>query len=77
VSELEQVTQLCIRLGSPSDQAATMAKQLLKRAEQISAARGIRREEAMAQLLQILIQGRQGEVPAAFRSPAPPSKQEP
>lgn len=55
-----------------------MAGQLLKRADQISAERGIRREEAMAQLLQILVQGRQGEVPPAFKPPGPPSsKQEP
>lgn len=76
VSEIEQVIELCVRLGAAPDQAATMAKQLLKRAEQISVERGIRREEAMAQLLQILVQGRQGEVPAAFKPPAPPSKQE-
>jgi hypothetical protein len=74
VSEIEKVTELCVRLGAPSDQAATMAKQLLKRAEQISAERGIPREDAMAQLLQIVVQGRQGEVPAAFKPPTPPSK---
>ncbi len=74
MSELEKVTALCVRLGSPPEQAATMARQLLKRADQISAERGIRREDAMAQLLQILVQGRQGEVPAAFKPPIPPSK---
>jgi hypothetical protein len=74
VSDLEKVTELCIRLGSSPEQAATMARQLLKRADQISAERGVPREEAMAQLLQILVQGSQGEVPAAFKPSIPPSK---
>ena len=69
MSELEQVIALCARLGAPPAQAATMAKQLLKRADQLAAERGIRREEAMAQLLQILVQGSQGEVPGAFKPP--------
>jgi hypothetical protein len=71
VSELEQVTELCTKLGAAPEQAATMAKQLLKRADQISIERKIPREQAMAQLLQILVQGRQGNVPAAFKPPAP------
>jgi hypothetical protein len=75
VSELEKVTGLCVRLGASPEQAAIMARQLLKRADQISAERGIKREEAMAQLLQILVQGRQGEVPAAFKPPESPSKE--
>ena len=72
MSDLEKVTQLCAKLGAPPAQAATMAAQLLKRAEQISAERGITRETAMAQLVQILIEGRQGNVPPAFQPP--PSK---
>jgi len=51
-----------------------MAAQLLKRAEQISAERGVTPEAALAQLLEILVQGRQGNVPPAFKPPAPPSK---
>ena len=74
MSDLEKVTQLCTKLGASPAQAATMAAQLLKRAEQISAERGITREVAMAQLLQILIEGRQGNVPPAFQPPTPPSK---
>jgi hypothetical protein len=76
VSELEKVTQLCVRLGATPDQAVVMAAQLLKRADQISAERGLGREEAMAQLLEILVQGRQGVVPAAFKPPAPSSEQQ-
>jgi hypothetical protein len=74
VSDLEKITQLCVRLGAGPDQAATMAAQLLKRSEQISAERGIPREAALAQLLEILVQGRNGSVPPAFKAPEPPSK---
>ncbi|MEJ1973565.1 MAG: hypothetical protein WDM96_14215 [Lacunisphaera sp.] len=74
MSELEKITQLCVRLGAGPDQAATMAAQLVKRADQLSADRGITREAAMAQLLEILVQGRQGVVPPSFQPPAPPSE---
>jgi len=74
VSDLEKITQLCVRLGAGPDQAATMAAQLLKRADQLSTERSITREAAVAQLLEILVQGRQGVVPPAFKPPAPPSK---
>ena len=46
-----------------------MAAQLLKRAEQISAKRGISREAALQELLEIVVKGRGGEVPARFASP--------
>jgi hypothetical protein len=70
VSELEKITELCVRLGATPALAATMARQLVKRADQISADRGITREAAMAQLLKILVEGRQGKVPAEFKPPA-------
>ena len=53
MSELEQLTQLCERLGAPPAQAAAMAGQLLKRAEQIAAERGGTREAALKRLLVI------------------------
>jgi hypothetical protein len=71
VSELEKVTELCTALGAAPGQAVTMARQLIKRADQIAAERSISREEAMNQLLQILVQGRQGKVPEEFKPPAP------
>ena len=71
MSELEQLVQLCGRLGAPPAQAATMAAQLLKRADQLAAERGIPREEALRGLLEVLVKGRAGEVPARF---APPPK---
>lgn len=70
MSELEKITQLCVRLGAAPEQAATMAAQLLKRSEQLAASRGLSREEAMRQLLEILIQGRQGNVPPGFQPPS-------
>jgi hypothetical protein len=69
--ELQKITAICSRLGAPPEQAATMARQLLKRADQLSAERGLTREAALAQLLQILVDGRQGNVPPGFQ---PPSK---
>ena len=53
-----------------------MASQLLKRADQISRERGVPREQALAQLLQIVVEGRQGNVPPAFQPPVTPSKEQ-
>ena len=72
MTELEQLTQLCERLGAPRAQAATMAAQLLKRAEQIAAERGVAREVALKGLLEIVVKGRAGEVPAALAPPRQP-----
>ena len=63
MTEFEQLTQLCEKLGSPSDQAKTMAGQLQKRATQLAAERGIAREAAMKYLLDLVVQGRRGENP--------------
>ncbi|MBS0631688.1 MAG: hypothetical protein JSS11_07215 [Verrucomicrobia bacterium] len=71
MTELEQLTALCARLGAEPAQAATMAAQLLKRAEQLAADRQIPRTEALAYLLNLVVQGRNGEVPPAFRPPSP------
>lgn len=69
MTELEQIAQLCERLGAPRTQAVTMAAQLLKRAEQQAVERGVTREAALARLLDLLVKGRAGEVPAEFRPP--------
>jgi hypothetical protein len=73
MTEHEQLTALCERLGAPPAQAATMAAQLLKRADQLAVQRGIAREVALKGLLDVLIKGRAGEVPPPF---APPPKPE-
>jgi hypothetical protein len=69
MTELEQLTQLCERLGAPRVQAAIMAAQLAKRATQLASERGLTREVAMARLLEAVVKGRAGAAPA---SPAVP-----
>jgi hypothetical protein len=69
MTENDKLTRLCQSLGASPAQAAVMAAQLLKRAEQISAQRGISREAALQELLEIVVKGRAGEVPARFEAP--------
>lgn len=64
MNEVEQLTLAFERLGAPHAQAATMATQLLKRADQLARERGITREAALARLLDVVVKGRAGEVPA-------------
>lgn len=71
MNELEQLTELCARLGAPRAQAAVMAAQLLKRSEQLAAERGTTREAELKRLLELVTQGRAGEVPKDFVAPPP------
>lgn len=74
MTEQEQMVELCVRLGAPRAQAVTMATQLLKRADQLAAERGVTREMALRGLLEVLVKGRAGEVPPQFSAPPrPPS----
>ena len=66
MTEREQLERLCQSLGADPAQAAVMAGQLLKRADQIAHERGISREFALKGLLDIVVKGRAGEVPARF-----------
>lgn len=77
MDELQQLATLCQRLGAPPAQAATMARQLLKRAEQIAAQRGQSREEALDRLLRLTMQGASGEVPPEFQPPDQKSSDKP
>lgn len=61
MNETEQLTELCRRLGASPAQAATMAAQLLKRADQLAQERGIERTAALAYLIDLVIKGRSGE----------------
>ena len=70
MDELAQLTKLCGGLGATPVQAAAMARQLIKRADQLVAERGQTREEVMAYLLRLVVQGRSGEVPKEFQPPA-------
>ena len=72
MSELEQLTEVCARLGAERTQAATMAAQLLKRAAQLAAERGVSRETALANLLQLVVQARTGG--ASVDTPPRPSR---
>lgn len=63
MTEAEQLTQLCERLGAPRAQAETMAAQLAKRVTQLAVERGLTREVAMARLLEAVVKGRAGEAP--------------
>ena len=73
MSEDGQLRALCERLGASPAQAATMAAQLLKRAGQLAAERGMPREAALAHLLNVVVKGRNGEVPAEFAPPPGPA----
>lgn len=71
MDELTRLTGLCGKLGATPAQAETMARQLIKRADQLSAERGQSREETMAYLLRLVTQGRSGAVPPEFQPPPP------
>ena len=72
MTELEQLTRLCEGLGASRAQAGTMAAQLLKRAAQLAGERGVTREAALKRLLDLVVQGRAGQVPAEFAPQPPP-----
>ncbi|MBM3866286.1 MAG: hypothetical protein FJ381_10410 [Verrucomicrobia bacterium] len=74
MNELEQLIQLCARLGASPAQAPVMAAQLSRRADQLALERSIPRADALASLLEVVVQGRAGEVPARFRTPAGPAE---
>ncbi len=65
MTELEQLTLFCQRLGADAAQALTMATQLQKRATQMAVARNVTREVAMNYLLELVLKGRQGETSLA------------
>lgn len=61
-SELEKLTALLRHLGAEAPAADVMAKQLLKRADQMAQERSINRIEALDYLLKVTIAGRDGRV---------------
>ncbi len=77
MSELTQLTELCRRMGAPRPQAEAMARQLIKRTDQLAAERGQTREEVMAYLLRLVVQGRNGSVPPEFQNETPRSGTQP
>jgi len=73
MSELEQLTALCRRLGAEPTQASTMAAQMLKRADQLVLERGLERTAALSYLVELVMKGRSGEPPPEFPPSFPPS----
>lgn len=69
MSEFEQLAGLCRSLGATAGPAEVMARQLMKRADQLVLERGQSREEAMAYLLRLVVEGRSGVVPPEFQPP--------
>lgn len=77
MNELDQLTELCVKLGAERGAAVTMAAQLQKRATQFASERGVTREQAMHYLLEVLVKGRQGESLQDLSVPRPtPSMRE-
>ncbi|MSU66816.1 MAG: hypothetical protein EXS38_12120 [Opitutus sp.] len=74
MTELERLSQFCEALGAPRAQAEAMAAQLLKRADQQAAERGVTCEAALQRLLDLVTQGRSGKVPEEFAAPPLDSK---
>jgi hypothetical protein len=68
MDELTKLTEFCGKLGASPQQADAMARQLLKRADQLAVERNQSREECMAYLLRLVVQGRAGVVPPEFSS---------
>ena len=61
--DLAQVTALFVQLGAQTEQASILAKQLLKRAEQLSIERKISLVVSTDSLLRQVIRARQGLPP--------------
>lgn len=61
MDEVEQVSTMLQQMGASEAQARVMAGQLLKRAAQIAEERGIKKVAALAELLQLVRSGREGE----------------
>ena len=68
--ELVQIKTLLSRLGASDVASDVMARQLVKRADQWVEERGINRVEAMRQLLELVVTGRSGGLPASFEAPS-------
>lgn len=69
MDELAALREFFQRLGADSTQADVMARQLAKRADQVATQRGIPREQALAELLRKVAEGRAGNAPEAGPKP--------
>ena len=60
--ETEQVSKIFLNLGAEKKLAIQMAKQLIKRAEQVQKNNGISKAEALQELLEVAVYGAQGRL---------------
>lgn len=60
--DIANLTSILQRLGAEESSAEVMAKQLLKRADQMAVERSTTRIEALDYLLKVTIAGREGQV---------------
>ena len=74
MDELTKLTEYCCALGAAPPQAEVMARQLLKRVDQLAIERKQSREESMAYLLRLVAQGKSGQVPPEFSPSGDKSK---
>lgn len=74
MDDLSRLTAYCATLGASPTQATAMARQLLKRADQLAAERKQSREECLVYLLRLLAQGNAGRVPPEFNPPSAASE---
>jgi hypothetical protein len=70
-TEEEKLTLLLRNLGAEEPAAQVMARQLLKRADQMAEERSINRFEALDYLLKVTIAGREGR---AYEGKPPPKQ---
>lgn len=73
MDDFEHVKRLCRSFGADETQAEVMARQLMKRAEQIAQERNCDQVEAMRYLLEIALKGASGEAPPGFEGGEPPA----
>lgn len=59
-AEIEMLRKLFAQLGAEPEQSLVMAKQVSKRAAQVSEVRGVSRVEAMRYLIELVTKGRAG-----------------
>lgn len=71
--ETDGIATVLANLGASQENARTMARQLLKRADQMARQRRCRREEAVEYLLECAVLGRQGITPTKSPPGSPQS----
>jgi len=66
VDEVSQLAKVFANLGAEPSQARTMARQILRRAEQLAAENNISRVESLDRLMRLCVRGFHGEIDPKF-----------